>query len=239
MTSKIDEGEKMTISYLDSVWRSILPEFREYINGIPDKSMTIQEALDPYREVKCLPKKYRVVRGNTTVQDIAYKTKQIIELFTSLRKGMEPESLNLPFRIRDRKNQLIEQLAIYKKGNIDRKNAYAEVAVGHYYPSSAVQNGKLLLDHVSVNERVFYYWVEAVIAPVLTSTKDDEGKLEFIGCINETPGLDGGMSYFENGHYVWRNTAGTLVSAYGMRELLAACGFTSSMWIFNIHKFRF
>jgi hypothetical protein len=48
-------------SYLDSVWRSTFSEFRDYINGITDKSITVQEALDTIREVKCLPKKYLVV----------------------------------------------------------------------------------------------------------------------------------------------------------------------------------
>ena len=103
-------------SYLDSVWRSTFSEFRDYINGITDKSITVQEALDTIREVKCLPKKYLVVEGNKTVQDIAYKNKQVTELFTALRKGMQPESLNLPFKIKDREKQLVDQLAKYKKG---------------------------------------------------------------------------------------------------------------------------
>jgi hypothetical protein len=30
--------------YLDSVWRSTFSEFRDYINGITDKSITIQDA---------------------------------------------------------------------------------------------------------------------------------------------------------------------------------------------------
>jgi hypothetical protein len=47
--------------YLDSVWRSTFSEFRDYINGITDKSITIQEALDTIREAKCLPKKYYIV----------------------------------------------------------------------------------------------------------------------------------------------------------------------------------
>lgn len=47
--------------YLDSVWRSTLSEFRDYINGITYKSITIQDALDTIREVKCLPKKYILI----------------------------------------------------------------------------------------------------------------------------------------------------------------------------------
>jgi hypothetical protein len=50
--------------YLDSVWRSTFSEFRDYINGITDKSITIQEALDTIREVSCLPKKYLISEEN-------------------------------------------------------------------------------------------------------------------------------------------------------------------------------
>src|ERR671932_897605 len=91
------------LQYLDSVWRSTFSEFRDYINGITDKSITIQDALDTIREARCLPKKYLVSEGNNnktiTVQDIALDNKQIAELFDALRKGMQPESLNLPFKI--------------------------------------------------------------------------------------------------------------------------------------------
>ena len=82
--------------YLDSVWRSTFSEFRDYINGITDKSITVQEALGTFREVKCLPKKYLVdIEGNKTVivGDIAYKNNQIKDLFNELRKRMQLENL--------------------------------------------------------------------------------------------------------------------------------------------------
>jgi hypothetical protein len=213
---------------LDSVWRSTFSEFRDYINGITDKSMTIQEALNTYREVKCLPRKYSVgaipfadKEGNTTtVHDIAYHNKQIEDLFTALRKGMQPESLILPFKIKDREKQLIDQLAKYKKGRIDLKKAHAKIAIGHCYP----------LKRDSINERSFHFWIEAAIAPITGLTFDDAGKLEFIGCINGTPSLDGGMSYFENGYYTWYNKASESTSAEGMRALLAACGFSTNKY---------
>ena len=37
-----------------------------------------------------------------TVQEIAHNNKQIAELFDALRKGMQPESPNLPFKVKDR-----------------------------------------------------------------------------------------------------------------------------------------
>ena len=100
----------MKFRYLDSIWRSTFSEFRDYINGITDKSITIQEALATVREVTCLPKKYLTTEENKTktVRDIAYNNKQIAELFDALRKGMQPESLNLPFKTKDREKQLLD-----------------------------------------------------------------------------------------------------------------------------------
>jgi hypothetical protein len=201
-----------TPRYFDSVWRSRFANFRDYINGL-DKSMTIRRALELYREAKTLPKSYYQL----TVQDIAYKDKQISDLLRTLRKGMQPESLNLPFKIKDREAELIEQLAEYKKGKIDLKNAHAKVAVGQYRPSNT-----------TLNERVFYYWVEAAIAPLTEfSSNDDAGRLEFIGCINGTPPLDGGRSYFENGRYWWTNKHGEATFAGSLAKLLEKCGFST------------
>ena len=142
--------------YLDSVWRSTLSEFRDYINGITDKSITIQEALDTIREVRCLPKKYLISEENNnktiTVQDIAYNNKQIAELFDALRKGMQPESHNLPFKkIKGREKQLLEQLAKYKKGRIDLENAHAKIAIGHFPSLRTGEKAK----EVGINERPF------------------------------------------------------------------------------------
>src|SRR5438874_2388142 len=122
--------------YLDSVWRSTFSEFRDYINGITDKSITIQDALDTIREDRCLPKKYLISQENkkTTVQDIAYNNKQIAELFDALRRGMQPESPNLPFKAKDREKQLLDQLAKYKRGKTDLENAYTKIAIGHLPP---------------------------------------------------------------------------------------------------------
>ena len=78
-----------------------IANLENYINSITDKSITVERALNTIRELKCLPKEFR----NKTVQDIAYKNTEISKLFTILRKGMQPESLNLPYKIKDRERQ--------------------------------------------------------------------------------------------------------------------------------------
>ena len=140
---------------------------------------------------------------------------------------MQPESPNLPFKkIKDREKQLLEQLAKYKNGKIDLENAHAKIAIGDFPP---LHTGEKPKEVISINERSFYYWIEAAIAPLSDlNSNNDAGKLEFIGCINGTPPLDGGMSYFDNGDYYWTNKAGEFVHAAGMRELLATCGFSTN-----------
>ena len=200
---------------LNSVWRSKFSGFRDYINGIPDKSIRIQDALEVYREARVLPGKYYQL----TVQDIAYKDKQTVELFDSLRNGMQPESLNLPFKTKDREAELIEQLAAYTKGRIDINNAHAKVALQQYRPAK-----------ITRNERIFYYWVEAAIAPLTElSSTDDAGKLDFIGCVNGTPSLEGGRSYFENATYSWVNKHGDYMTAFSFSGLLQKCGFSTNI----------
>jgi hypothetical protein len=78
-----------------------------------------------------------------------------------------------------------------------------------------------------VNERSFYHWIDAAIVPLSDLTSNDNaGKLEFIGYINGTPSLDGGVSCFENGGYRLINKAGDYVHATGISELLVKCGFS-------------
>ena len=58
---------------------------------------------ETFREVKCLPMKYYfVVEGNKRVQDIAYKNKRITELFYCTKEIIQPESLNLSLKIKDK-----------------------------------------------------------------------------------------------------------------------------------------
>ncbi|MGA9844986.1 MAG: hypothetical protein WBQ25_22000 [Nitrososphaeraceae archaeon] len=206
----------------DSIWRWVYSEFRNYINSITDKSITVERALDTFRELKCLPNGSR----NRTIQDIAFKNTEIIGLFEVLRKGMQPESLNLPFKIKDRERQLINTLAEYTGGNIDITKAYAKVVVGHSPPYDAGIE-------VDNNTRSFYYWLEAAIAAKSDDPNyNNAGKIEFIGCINGTPSLDGGESYFRDGRYFWHSQGQKYVttSAIGLRSLLHECGFSTDSY---------
>ena len=99
---------------------------------------------------------------------------------------------------------------------------HAKVVVQYFPPLNTNEKAK-----VSVNERSFYYCIDAAIVPLSDLTSNDNaGKLEFIGYINGTPSLDDGVSCFENGGYRLINKAGDYVHATGISELLAKCGFS-------------
>ena len=49
----------------DSVWRWVYSEFRDYINSITDKTISVERALDTIRELRGLPKEYREYRSKT------------------------------------------------------------------------------------------------------------------------------------------------------------------------------
>jgi hypothetical protein len=202
----------------DSIWRWVYVEFRDYINSITNKSITIEHALNTLREVKWLPKEYR---NGKTVEDIAFKNKEILDLFKALRNASQPESLNLGFKIKDRERQLIDNLVSYTGGKIDISKAYARVI-----PEHSPKDVKAVVDD---NSRSFYYWLEVAIAARSDNPDfNNAGKIEIIGSINGTPSIDGGGSYFQNGDYYWYNKGENMIHATGLKSMLNECGFSTS-----------
>ena len=59
---------------------------------------------------------------------------EYLSCFTALRKRIQPDSLNLSFKIKDRERLHVDQLAKYKKDRIDSENAYTKVVVQHFPP---------------------------------------------------------------------------------------------------------
>ena len=47
----------------DSIWYHEPREFREFLKTITDKSMTVADALVQFRELKCLPSRFKEMRG--------------------------------------------------------------------------------------------------------------------------------------------------------------------------------
>lgn len=204
----------------DSILRWVYTEFRDYINNITDKSVTIERALETLREHRWLPKEYR---NNRIIEDIAVKGGEIRKLFGALRNASQPESLNLPFKIKDRERQLINNLVSYTGGNIDISKAYAKVV-----PEHSPQDIRATVDD---NSRSFYYWLEVAIAARADDPNfNNAGQIEIIGCINGTPSLDGGGSYFQNGNYYWYNQGQNMINAIGLRSMLNECGFSTSSY---------
>jgi hypothetical protein len=66
----------------DSIWYYTKSQFREFINTISDKKITVADALDTYREIRVLPKRL----GNMTVQDLCNEPNLIGDVYDALRK---------------------------------------------------------------------------------------------------------------------------------------------------------
>lgn len=77
--------------------------------------------------------------------------------------------------------------------------------------------------------RVFGYAIEVAAVPYKDYTLEDGGHVDLIGFINSTPSIDGGESYFQNGHYEWIDNNSKdkkLMTALSLRGILSKCGFS-------------
>ena len=92
----------------DSIYYYKPGEFRNFNRRIDDKSLSVSEALSPFREIKCLGNEFKKI----TIQELIDKPSLIPELSKALRNGIAPESkFKLPYKKEEREQELIENLA--------------------------------------------------------------------------------------------------------------------------------
>lgn len=207
---KVQEQRRHRDDYLrDSAWYFKRGEFKEFISAIDDKSKTIEETgFRDFREFPILSKETR----KKTVQEIAASPQLIQQLYEESRdinKMIAPTKFKLPYKKAVRELELKQNLAQYY--DIDRDRAYTKVVTGHYDEDGIV----------------FPYAIETVIAPIKEwRVKGIEpGHIEFIGCVNDSPAIDGGEKYFSDGDYNWNDKKGKLKTATSAKEILQRCGF--------------
>ena len=198
----------------DSAWYFKRSEFKEFINAIDDKLVTIEEtAFRDFREFPILSKETR----KKTMQEIAACPQLIQQLYEELRntsKMTPPTKFKLQYKKAVRELELKQSLA--QDYDIDQDRAKAKVVTGCYHGDGVI----------------FPYAIEAVIAP----RKDWKysyrpGDLEFIGYINDSPAIDGGEKYFSDGFYTWKNKkSGEPKTATSAREILQKCGFGDDLY---------
>jgi hypothetical protein len=197
----------------DSIWYYKPGQFKEYIKTIADKSMTVSDALVTFRELKCLPARFKQM----TVHELASSTEEIQALYKALRDGMQPESkFKLPYKRKAREIEIIQDIA--ESFDIDTEKAQSRVVTGHY----------------NDGVREFNYAIEIAVAPRkgIDRNVKDAGKIDFIGNINDTPSIDGGEGYFSGGNYQWNDSKnGYQLSATSVRGILSECGFNSTDYI--------
>jgi hypothetical protein len=131
--------------FRDSIYYFKRGEFKNYFQGIYDKSMWVSDALATFREVRHLPNKFKQIMVQQVVDDPSL----IGEIYEGLKK-MKPQSkYKLPFKKEDRQVELIENIA--ENYNIDKDHTQAKIVTGRHKDEDT--------------DREFNYLLEAVIAP--------------------------------------------------------------------------
>jgi hypothetical protein len=104
--------------YTSIHWQS-LKEFKTYIKRIINQTISVTDALEMYRELRVMFKKFRQM----TVQNLSDDPKLIDELYDALKSGMQPETrFKLGCTTKFREQELIKNLAgRYKIDTVNTK----------------------------------------------------------------------------------------------------------------------
>jgi len=204
----------------DSVYYYKPSQFKDFIQRIANKSdLLVSEALQTFREVKCLSNRFKQM----LVEELSQNPELIEGVYIGLRNGMQPHSkFQLPYNCSkvERQREILDQIMDYCEDKdsiaINEDKAVCKIVTGEYRDET----------------RVFGYAIEVAAAPYKDYTLQDGGRVDFIGCINSTPSIDGGESYFQGGHYEWIDNSKDemLMTASSVREILSKCGFSSYYW---------
>jgi hypothetical protein len=196
----------------DSIYYFTPGEFKNYIQAIEPKSIPVSDALVTFRELKCLPNKFKKM----TVQQVADDLKLIQELFEGLKKMLPQSKYKLPYKKEEREKELVESLA--ENYSIDKEHTQAKVVTGHYKDEDTGKE--------------FNYAIEVVVAPRKDIGVEHAGRVEFIGNVNSTPSIDdSGESYFQGGNYRRTDKKGREISNTSPIGILKECGFTTSDYV--------
>ena len=196
-----------------SLWWYKPGEFRQFINVVNDKSISVSESLANFREVNQLPRKFKQM----IVQEVSANPVLILELLNS-RINMPAETkFKLGCKKAYRRKQLVDSLA--ENYEIDVNEAKAEVVLSYYSDSN----------------QTYPYALEVVIAPRTDLDDYHAGEVEIIDSVNDNASSDGGGTYFLGGTYQWKDKRRNKytgiyndLNASSVRGILSECGFNSS-----------
>jgi hypothetical protein len=195
--------------YRDSVYYFKPGEFRNYFQGIDDKSILVLDALTTFREVRYLSNKFKQM----TVQQVIDDPSLIDEIHEGLKKMKAESKYKLPYKKEDRQVELIENIA--ENYDIDKEHTQAKIVTRHHKDEDA--------------DREFNYLLEAIIAPRKDKDIQNAGEVEIIGNINSTPSIDGGEQYFQGANYRWTDKKGNNMYSTSLRGMLNECGFNKNL----------
>jgi hypothetical protein len=169
----------------DSAWHISQRNFRAFINAIPDKSITVADAIPTYRELRVLPKEFK----NMTVQELTADDPELInkvhKLLRDETKMQYPSKFKLPYKKSEREEELKQIIA--EQYNIDVEKAKVKIVDTGRWGNADIK---------------FNFALEALIAPKHEPVDLwNAGTYTFIGAINDDVSDDGGASLFSGGNY--------------------------------------
>jgi hypothetical protein len=207
---KVEVNEMTGWEIQDSIYYHKPGQFMDLVINIDNRSASVSNALQNFREIKCLPKQF----SEKKIGELRYNPELVAELYNSLKKGMAPLSkISLPYgSIAERGQQLIDNIASFD--NVDISKARYKIIKGHH-------DG----DGLS-----YHYMFEIAAAPYTDPNIQNGGFVVFIGAINNAPSVDDGHGYFEGANYSWMDKKkGYERTATSITEILYKCGFNDSL----------
>ncbi len=146
----------------DSIYHKKAGEFRQFIQRVSDKSVTVTDVIGDWREFKNLDKAFK----DMTIQQLADNPNLIIELFHTLRKGMLAES---KFQLEYDKEQHIQELieTISEDYDIDKARAEGKIITRHENQNNSEDTG-----------REFNYCLEVVLIPYYEPDSNSAGEFK-------------------------------------------------------------
>jgi hypothetical protein len=207
----------------DSAWHISQKNFRAFISAITDKSITVENAIPGYRELRILPKEFK----NMTVQELCVDGPELInKVHTLLRdetKMQYPSKFKLPYKKSEREEELKQ--IINEQYDIDVEKAKVKIVdTGHW------NDGYIK----------FNFALEVLIAPKhIPVDLWNAGTYTFLGAINDDVSDDGGISYFSGGNYSWTENSKRYswsekeerdLTATNIDGILKECGFTTGYY---------
>jgi hypothetical protein len=163
-----------------------------------------------------LERKYYTAKklGQLTVQQALDDIDILEKIFVSLMKMPAETKYKFPYDKKEREKEIVDNIADVFQ--INEGTAQCKIIAGYHENEDTGQR--------------FPYGIEIAITPREDLDSSSAGQVTFIGCVNDTPAIDGGERYFQDTAYSyaykWTDRKGSHTKN-SAREVLSESGFNT------------